>query len=247
MQNKRIIAVPTLFTSFNLFCGFLAVLLTSAGHFTNAAWLIFIAGVFDVLDGRIARAVGYSSEFGLQMDSLSDVVSAGLAPAFLMYEFYLKNLGHVGTILAFSPLLFGALRLARFNVTTSKTGKAQDYTGMPAPMAATALGSSVIFFSVTQWAFIQRMSVILVPAVSLLMISSIRYSGFPRFSLREKGANRRKLLLLFGSLTIFIVFPRYFLFPFMLFYLFSGPVAAIAAIIWNEDAHLEIIPQNSEH
>jgi CDP-diacylglycerol--serine O-phosphatidyltransferase len=246
MQNKRIIAVPTLFTSFNLFCGFLSILLTSAGHYTNAAWLIYIAGVFDALDGKIARAVGHSSEFGLQMDSLSDVVSAGVAPAFLVYEFYLKNLGYVGIILAFSPLLFGALRLARYNVTTSKSGKAQDYTGMPAPMAATALGSSVIFFSVTQWAFIQRMVVILVPAVSLLMISSIKYSGFPRFSLKEKGANRRKLLLLFGSLTIFIIFPRYFLFPFMLFYLFSGPVAAISAIIRNEDAHLEIIPENSE-
>ena len=246
MKNKQMINIPTLFTSLNLFCGFLSVVLATSGNYLNAAWLFFIAGIFDALDGRIARAFGRSSEFGLQMDSLCDVVSSGLAPALLAYEFHLKNLGHIGIILSFSPLLFGALRLARFNVYTAKTGKKPDFIGLPAPMAAVCISSLIIFYYATQWHILLRFLIVLVPLVSLLMISTMRYEGYPRFSLKERGANRLKLILFFITVTTFAIIPQYFLFPFMMVYLLYGPVVALKAIARNEETDIAIIAEEDK-
>ena len=136
----------------DIFCGFLSVLQTIEGNYTTAAWLIFFAAVFDALDGRIARATGQSNEFGLQMDSLGDVISSGLAPAVLVYTVQLKSLHPpVGLILAFFPVLFAAFRLARFNVFTLSEGKKSDYLGLPAPMAGVTLASCVILYQSVQW------------------------------------------------------------------------------------------------
>ncbi len=244
MKSRKYINVPNLFTSLSIFCGFLSVVQTTAGEYVHAAWLIFMAAVFDALDGRIARASGKSSDFGLQMDSLSDVISAGLAPALLVYQVHLKKFGIIGLLISFLPLLFAAFRLARYNLFTMQSGKSHDYVGMPAPSGAVTLSSLVIFYAETDWQFLLRLLVILVPLVSLLMASTVRYDSFPHFSLRERGTNRIKLLILFLTLGLFVIAPQYVLFPFMLLYLIWGPISAVLAVLRNEEAELAIIPDN---
>jgi len=224
------ITVPNLFTALNIFCGFLAALQIIAENYNNACWLIFIATVFDALDGRIARAYeGGSSEFGLQMDSLSDAISSGLAPALLVYQVHLKNLGYVGLILAFFPLLFATFRLARFNVITLAQGKAKDYTGLPAPAAAVTLAGLVMLYQETQVQSLLRLLVITVPLVSLLMASTIRYEGLPHLNLREKGGNRIKLLIVLVTLILLAIMPHYVLFPFMALFILQGLFRAAGA------------------
>jgi CDP-diacylglycerol--serine O-phosphatidyltransferase len=227
-KKRTYITVPNLFTALNIFCGFLATIQVIAEKYQNACWLIFIATVFDALDGRIARAYeGGSSEFGLQMDSLSDLISSGLAPAILVYQLHLKDLGYVGLILSFLPLLFAAFRLARFNVFTLAQGKSKDYTGLPAPAAAVTLAGLVMLYVETGRPELLRVLVAVVPIVSLLMASTIRYDGFPKLSFREKGANRFKLLILIITLLLFAIFPQYVLFPFMILFIIHGLLRAV--------------------
>ncbi len=247
-RQRTYINVPNLFTALNIFCGFLSVLQTIEGNYTTAAWLIFFAAVFDALDGRIARATGQSNEFGLQMDSLGDVISSGLAPAVLVYTVQLKSLHPpVGLILAFFPVLFAAFRLARFNVFTLSEGKKSDYLGLPAPMAGVTLASCVILYQSVQWDLLLRMLIGLVPVVSLLMASTIRYEGMPRFSIRERGFNRLKLILFFVITALFLVYPDYVLFPFMIFYILAGIGRSVFSLMRNEDdGEITLIPKESD-
>jgi CDP-diacylglycerol---serine O-phosphatidyltransferase len=236
-KRRQYITVPNLFTALNIFCGFLAVLQIMAENYINGCWLIFIATVFDALDGRIARAYeGGSSEFGLQMDSLGDVISSGMAPALLVYQVYLKNLGPVGLILSFFPLLFAAFRLARFNVLTLSQGKSKDYTGLPVPAAAVTLAGLVLLYQETHFEWLMRILVAMVPIVSLLMASTIRYDGLPRFSLREKGSNRIKLIFLLVSTVLMAIMPHYVMFPFMLLFIVHGLVRSVGSHLTRQES-----------
>lgn len=214
-------------TTINLFCGFLAVTMAVSGRFHVAGWIIFIAGIFDALDGRIARASGQNSQFGLFMDSFADIISAGIAPSLLIYVYYLKDIGNhaiLGLLLGFLPLLFAAFRLARFNVVTLRDGHKPDFTGMPAPMAASALASLVVLHVHVGWTILLRAIIVLAPLVSLAMVSNLKYEGFPKFSLKEKGGNRFKLIVFFGAILSVFIVPEYTLFVFMMIYFVSGPV-----------------------
>ncbi|MBN2356716.1 CDP-diacylglycerol--serine O-phosphatidyltransferase [candidate division KSB1 bacterium] len=243
-RQRSYVTVPNLFTVLNILCGFLSVLQVLSSHYVNAAWLIWLAAIFDALDGRIARASGRSSEFGLQMDSLSDVVSFGLAPSVLVYQVQLHKLHPpVGMILAFFPLLFAAFRLARFNVITMQSGKGKDYVGLPAPSAALTLAGLIILYFDTHWEFLMRFLVVLVPLVGLLMASSIRYEGFPRFNFKEKGANRIRLVVFLLSLAAFFIYPQYILFPFCILFIIAGIARALLKMFQEEDADIAIIPE----
>ncbi len=236
-KRRTYMTVPNLFTALNIFCGFLAVLQVLAGNFINACWLIFIATVFDALDGRIARAYeGGSSEFGLQMDSLGDVISSGMAPALLVYQVHLKDLGPVGLILSFFPLLFAAFRLARYNVMTLAQGKSKDYSGLPVPAAAVTLAGLVMLYHETHFDWLLRVMVAMVPIVSLLMASTIRYDGFPRLSLREKGSNRYKLIFLIITVVLLAIMPHYVMFPFMLLFILHGLIRSIGSHLTRQDS-----------
>ena len=135
--------LPNLLTSGNLFFGFFAIIKALKGEFAMAANSIFLATVFDMLDGRVARLTHSTSEFGLQYDSLCDLVSFGLAPAILIYLFGLHELGRLGWIASFIFLAFGALRLARFNVQSYVGNAKGDFSGLPIPMAALVIASLV--------------------------------------------------------------------------------------------------------
>jgi len=135
--------LPNLITTGNLFFGFFSIIQSLQGNYRWAASAILLAAVFDVLDGRVARLTGGTSEFGVQYDSLCDLVSFGLAPAFLMYQYGLHSLGRAGWIVCFLFLACGALRLARFNVQSSIGKSSGDFIGLPIPMAAAFVATYV--------------------------------------------------------------------------------------------------------
>lgn len=221
-------------------------MLTTAGKYVDAVWLIILAAVFDAFDGKIARASGNSSDFGLQMDSLSDVVSSGLAPSLLVYEVHLRAMGPVGLVLAFLPLLFAAFRLARFNVLTLQDGKSDDYLGLPAPMGAITLSSIVLMYLQTRWHFMLPFLVAMVPIVGWLMASTLRYEGFPHFSIKEKGKNRFKLLIMVAALALLPFYSHFVVFSFMMIYIVSGFIKTLIALNSTDDSEIDLFAEKVE-
>lgn len=178
------VAVPSFFTLMNLFSGFLAVTQVHAGRFDYACWLIVLAGFFDALDGMMARLTNSTSLFGVELDSLADVVSFGLAPSFLVFGFGLHEFGSLGLIVSSLPAICGAVRLARFNVAFDGE-KREHFVGMPIPVAAIFIVALILNFSqelaVTDVARGQLS--VLIPIVfvlSFLMISNIPFDSIPK-------------------------------------------------------------------
>lgn len=177
--------VPNLFTAINMFCGFLSILSSSEGNYNYAAWLIFVAGLFDALDGLVARLTNSTSELGIELDSLSDIISFGAAPSFLIYKTYFYQLEIWGIILASLLLITGGFRLARFNIQLVGFEKS-FFLGLPIPSAALTVASFVLAFY--KEGFVEPFSLMIIPLVfvlSYLMISNIRYDTIPKFSLKS--------------------------------------------------------------
>ena len=242
--------LPNLLTTGNLFFGFFSIIKSLNGEFGWAAGAIFLAAIFDVLDGRVARLTKGTSEFGVQYDSLCDCVSFGVAPAFLMYQFGLVNLGRMGWAACFVFMACGTLRLARFNVL-SAIGKASgDFTGLPIPMAAIAVASFVSLMvdleqrhvaeALSDWPRIQflltqefRRTFLawLSPALALLMVSNIIFKSHK--VLKFKSVRPFQILVLFVMLISLLVYaPEVVGFCLIFFYVLSGPVAW--AIGWTK-------------
>lgn len=178
------VAVPSFFTLMNLFSGFLALTQIQEGAFAMACWLIVLAGFFDLLDGMMARLTDAVSPFGVELDSLSDIVSFGVAPAYLVYVFGLKEFGPLGMIVASLPALCGAVRLARYNL--SFDGEKKDsFEGLPIPVQAMAIVALILNVNDAVW--FSRYSVsdlsMLIPIVFLLsglMVSTIQFDAIPK-------------------------------------------------------------------
>ena len=136
-QNPPPIAylLPNLFTAASIFTGFYAIALALEGSFVSAAWFIFLALIFDGLDGRVARMTNTASHFGVEFDSLADIVAFGVAPALLLYLYIGESYGRIGIVVSALFIIFGAVRLARFNVTTSRI-EPSVFIGLPIPTAA---------------------------------------------------------------------------------------------------------------
>ena len=200
-------AVPNFFTLMNLLAGFFSLIQTAAGNLEAAAWLVVLAAFFDLLDGMLARLVGVSGEFGVELDSLSDVVSFGVAPSFLLYQFGLFKLGPMwGGLLASLPALFGAVRLARFNSLTVVGEKSSEFSGLPIPAQA---GTVVVFIlSMLDQAFFDVLArpqisvlVTLVVVLSFLMVVPVPFPALPQPS----AANLRTYRLRFGLFLLAIL------------------------------------------
>ena len=146
MKDAKRIAffLPNTFTALNMACGFSSVLFSFRGEFYYASMILLLGAIFDLVDGRVARLMNAQSTFGEYFDSLSDVVSFGVAPAFIMYNCFFKDFGRIGQVVAFVYLLCGALRLARFNANIEKVSS-NFFQGLPIPMAALALVGLVLF------------------------------------------------------------------------------------------------------
>jgi CDP-diacylglycerol---serine O-phosphatidyltransferase len=174
--------IPNLFTAMNMFAGFLSILNSSQGEFHYAAWLIIIAAIFDALDGAVARLTKSSSELGVELDSLSDIVSFGAAPAILLYKSHLYTYNTAGVLIAALLLLAGGFRLARFNVQLVGFEKS-FFKGLPIPIAALTVSSFVLNYYNEPGGFIPPFEQIIIPLVvilSILMVSKIKYDTIPK-------------------------------------------------------------------
>lgn len=225
--------VPSLFTVLNIFCGFLAIIHISNSSYVNAAWFIVIAALFDVLDGLMARLTKSFSDFGVEFDSLADVVSFGAAPSFLVYSIYLHTLGGLGMLISAMPMVFGAMRLARFN--TQLVGYDKDYfKGLPIPSVAVTLSTFVINYYNSPLgfnAFQEYILVLLVVILSLLMVSTLKYDTMPKFSKRGIVQHPLRFTLFVISATAIVLTAGEALFPVFLFYISTGPIRYAVNVI----------------
>jgi len=221
--------IPNSFTVFNMLAGYMSIIFSvNQKNFILAAWMIGLAAILDALDGKVARITNSSSKFGVEYDSLADVVSFGVAPSVLIYQFYFINMpNNIGLIFSFLPLLFGSIRLARFNVQLTGYTKSH-FNGLPIPAAAITIGSYILLVEkyFDGQAF-PRILMIVTALVSLLMVSNVRYEVFPKMSFR--GDIKQKII--FSLLIIFsvliIMFPYMLILPTMIFYLGSGMIASL--------------------
>jgi CDP-diacylglycerol--serine O-phosphatidyltransferase len=195
--------VPNLFTAINMFCGFLSILSASDGNYNYAAWLIFTAAIFDALDGLVARLTNSSSELGVELDSLSDIVSFGAAPSFLLYKTYFYSFDIWGIIISSLPLIAGGFRLARFNIQLVGFAKS-FFLGLPIPASALTIASFVLAFFNNGYPLpIADYITPFVIVLSYLMVSNIRYETIPKFSI--KGIKEKPFHFIFLIAAILLV------------------------------------------
>jgi CDP-diacylglycerol--serine O-phosphatidyltransferase len=191
-------AVPSFFTLMNLFCGFLAIIQVHEGMLVNAAWLILLASFFDMLDGMMARLTNSTSLFGVELDSLCDVVSFGVAPSFMIWAFGLRDFGTAGVIVASLPALAGAIRLARFNVNFEGT-KSEYFSGLPIPMSAMVIVALILNDDlVRSWMDGKGDINAVMGAViflSVLMVTNIPFDSVPQPSARYIRTHPQKVVL----------------------------------------------------
>lgn len=184
--SRGLFVLPTLFTVGNLFCGYLSLWSSINGTFERAAWLIIVAAVLDMLDGRIARLTNSASEFGEEYDSLADLVSFGVAPAILVYSWGLADFHRLGLAISFFFVVCGSMRLARFNIQTHIADK-RYFVGLPIPAAAGTICTLVL---ATPERLVDRVwmtaALIATFILSYLMISTIRYRSFKDVDLRRR-------------------------------------------------------------
>jgi CDP-diacylglycerol---serine O-phosphatidyltransferase len=198
--------IPNLFTSLNMFCGFFSIINASQGNYVYAGWLIFIAALFDALDGAMARLTNSSSELGVELDSLSDVVSFGAAPSFLLYSTYYAELNTIGIILTSLPLIAGGFRLARFNVQLAGFEKS-FFKGLPIPSAAITIASFVLAFYDNGYSdFHIQIIVPMTIILSFLMVSRIRYDSIPSLSINAVKEKPHIYILIIASLIVIIFY-----------------------------------------
>jgi CDP-diacylglycerol---serine O-phosphatidyltransferase len=240
-MRQVVVVIPSAFTLGNMFFGVWAIVSAYRGNFMAAAWYVVVAGVLDMLDGRVARLSGTGTKFGAELDSLVDCVSFGVAPAMIMFFLEFQGAGKFGWLVCYMYMVAVAVRLARYNVQHG-TGKPGWFTGIPSPSAGMML--AVYYpFSQTAWYrtslayldFQRNGLTILMVLLSLLMVSTVKYPRFPAIGFRSaKGIFG--LLVHLAILSCAVAFPSYFLFPLGIAYLTFGLVrhAAIGVMERND-------------
>ncbi len=231
LKRRGIYVLPNLFTTAALFCGFFAIVQAMQGDFERASIAVFIAMVLDGLDGRVARLTHTQSAFGAEYDSLSDMVSFGVAPALVIYEWALRDLGRLGWIAAFIYCVGAALRLARFNTTLEVVDK-RFFQGLPSPAAAALVAGFVWVMLSTGVApgDVRWLACGLTIVAGITMISNIRYYSF-------KDINLRKSVPFFAVAAFALAFalvslsPEMTLFGFFVLYCLSGYVLSLGSVL----------------
>lgn len=225
--SRGIYLLPNLCTTASLFCGFYAVIKALSGQPIAAAWAILLAGIFDLLDGRVARLTNAESDFGIEYDSLVDLAAFGLAPGILIYTWTLYGLKKLGWLAAFLYFACGAMRLARYNLQHN-TIEDKRFQGLPIPIAAYVLATYVIFYHhfyamPPEGSYIvMAMTVIL----SLLMVSNIGYRSFKQFDFKRKNSFFVLVLMVIG-LFLVAARPETTMFILVLGYVIAGIVEEI--------------------
>ncbi len=257
-MSMHIYVLPNLFTTCNMFFGFFAIIYSINGNFTYAAYAIVAAALFDLLDGRVARLTNSTSKFGAEYDSLSDIVSFGVAPAIMLFLWALEPFGRLGWLASFFYVACGGLRLARFNVQVNIIEKAY-FQGLPIPMAAGIVASSILAFedlnldASRSWALL-AMTFLL----GFVMVSNFRYRSFKDMDLKR----RLPFTYLVIGVFVFAVVamrPEVMLFYLFLTYAVLGAIFGIfrlgrtpkrilaePASDFEDDLHEEIIEDENE-
>ncbi len=225
--SRGIYILPNLITSGSLFAGFYSIAATYTGQFEKAAMAIVAGVVLDGLDGRVARMTRTTTQFGVEYDSLADLVSFGVAPAFLVYGWALSRFGRWGWLAAFLYLICGALRLARFNVQVHTVEKGK-FNGLPIPAAATFVASMImLFYYLGGSGSVKHVAVLLaIYVLAFLMISTVKFNSF-----KDLEPFRRRP---FNTLVVFIFIalllaaePQVMIFLFSSAYVVSGPIGEV--------------------
>lgn len=213
---------PGVFTMGNVVCGFLSILSAFEGNITTACWFIILAGFLDAMDGRVARLSKTTSQFGVELDSLADFLSFGVAPAVLVHTIKLSALGKWGWVISVVYIMAASYRLARYNLLAD-TEEKKDFLGMPVPLAAFGLVSFVIF-SYNIWGKLQydEWLVSMVIAFSFLMVSQVQYDTLPEH-FNTKWDRMKLAALIVGGIAA-LVQPRLLLFPLIAAYILFGMV-----------------------
>jgi len=221
--RRGIYVLPTLFTLGNILCGFSSIVSSADGAFALAANLIVLAAVLDALDGKVARLAHATSAFGLELDSLADVVSFGVAPAMLAYSWGIRGLPRLGWVAGFFFLIAGAMRLARFNAQAA-TADSRYFVGLPIPIAAGTLAAVVSYRpDVLRERTELALAVGLIFVLSFLMVSTVRYHSFKDLDL-QKRQRLTTLLWLVLLLCVVALHPQAALLVASVAYTLSGPV-----------------------
>jgi CDP-diacylglycerol---serine O-phosphatidyltransferase len=226
-MRKGIYLLPNTLTLCSMLLGFYSILSTLKGNYVYAAWAILFATIFDGLDGWVARLTNSTTKFGIELDSLSDLVSFGVAPAVLMYKWALAPFGRIGWAAAFWFMACGALRLARYNVQMGST-ESKSFTGMPIPGAATIIASLVLFYHEISDIPPEKNILILGLTVLLafLMVSTLKYHGAKEIDFRKRKPFWILVAFVLG-LTIIVMHPPISLFLFAMIYLLGGIIENI--------------------
>jgi CDP-diacylglycerol--serine O-phosphatidyltransferase len=222
-MKKGIYILPNLFTTASMFCGFYAVIASMNGLFSKAAVAIMISCVLDGLDGKIARFTNTTSKFGIEYDSLSDLIAFGVAPAVLAYGWALSPYGRYGWLAAFLFVACGALRLARFNIQIGVINS-RVFNGLPIPAAAVVVATSVLFYYYIggEGNLYHPSLIIFMTILALLMVSNIKYYSFKDLDFFA----RKPFMTFFLIVCLFVVVviePQIMFFAFAIGYCLSGP------------------------
>jgi len=219
--RRGVYLLPSMFTMANMFCGYACIVHSMRGELSTAALFIGFAFVLDMLDGRIARLTGTTSAFGVEFDSLADVVSFGVAPAILSFQWGLQPLGRIGWAAGFLFVAAAAVRLARFNIQSGSQDK-RYFVGMPSPAAACIPAATVFAYPSgfqTATHSVPVLAMVIVPA--LLMVSTIRFRSFKTFDLQTRRSSAVLVLVALG-LALLAAEPHLLLVAMAYTYLASG-------------------------
>jgi CDP-diacylglycerol--serine O-phosphatidyltransferase len=236
-MKRGIYILPNLVTAASLFAGFYSMVATLNGNYASAAAWIFISAVCDGLDGKVARLTGTTSKFGVEFDSLADLVAFGVTPGLMMYAWSLRPFGRLGWLAAFLFVVCGALRLARFNVQV-ETVESKRFVGLPIPAAACMVAATVLLFTHLGWpSSYKKLAIIaLIYLLAFLMVSNFRY-----YSFKDPALIKRQpfgfLLLAVVLLIVVAAEPVVMTFSILLLYVLSGPVDFV--LTWPRRRRLE--------
>lgn len=225
--------VPSIFTVMNMACGYVAIVMSGADQFVAAGWFIVLAALFDTVDGFVARVTNAASRFGIELDSLSDLVSFGAAPAYLVYKFGLEDIGAVKGIILSSMLVVGSgLRLARFN--TAEPGYQKNtFAGLPTPAQALTVSGFVLWMNAGDYLNqyqLQSVLSLLTIVLSILMVSRVNYDALPKptfETVKEKPIQTGFYAALFFSV---LIYQAKALFLAMLLYILLGLLRSLSVV-----------------
>ena len=227
-MKKGIYILPNSLTLCGMFFGFFSILAAIKGNYLHASWAIMIATIFDGLDGWVARLTNSTTRFGIELDSLSDLVAFGVAPAVLAYKWSIAPFGRIGFVVAFLFVACGALRLARYNIQMGST-ESKAFTGMPIPGAAGVLAALVIFYHEISPGSLPEKNIfilLLTTTLALLMVSTLKFHGLKEIKFKKRKPFWILVAVVLGFAVI-VIHPPVALFVFAMIYLAEGLIENI--------------------